>query len=440
MFKPNILKNKRLVSEALWVAFGQVSSMLLGVMLIRILTEHLNPEEYGELSLILTLGILTCVIPSAYFLSGIERMYSMAVEKKEEFEYYTAIKKMAIKSGLLSLIILSLIFVVLKVGFPKYWEWHEEVFLATLFTIVSSFSTALTSIFNAARERSLVAFYIFIDSILRISLVLMLAYFGVINIYTILLIYVIGVIITLIMRYLSFLKKTLKPSMARSISSTSFSTQWKNKMYQYSKPFVYFQLFTWMHTSSDRWALEMSSSTESAGLLVVLIQVGYTPAIIFSGMLITYISPILYDIYGDGKMKKKIEVHNLSIKISYFILLITIIATMAAYFLHGFVFEMLTNERYHSVSYLLPGVVLSAGLFSIGQMLFTKLNTELRINEIVKPKIITALAGVFLNMIGAYFWGIEGVVFALIAFSVFYFIWMMHLSKYDKSVNSTHDF
>ena len=409
-------------------------------MLIRILTEYLNPEEYGELSLILTLGILTCVIPSAYFLSGIERMYSMAVEKKEEYEYYTAIKKMAISSGLLSLVILSLIFVVLKVGFPKYWEWHEEVFLATLFTIVSSFSTALTSIFNAARERSLVAFYIFIDSILKISLVLMLAYFGVINIYTILLIYVIGMIITLIMRYLSFLKKTLKPSMARSISSTGVSTQWKNKMYQYSKPFVYFQLFTWMHTSSDRWALEMSSSTESVGLLVVLIQVGYTPAIIFSGMLITYISPILYDIYGDGKMEKKIEAHNLSIKISYFILLITIITTMAVYFLHGVVFEMLTNERYHSVSYLLPGVVLSAGLFSIGQMLFTKLNAELRINEVVKPKIITALVGVFLNIIGAYFWGIEGVVFALIAFSVFYFIWMLHLSKYERSVNSVHNF
>lgn len=409
-------------------------------MLIRILTEYLNPEEYGELSLILTLGILTCVIPSAYFLSGIERMYSMAVEKKEEYEYYTAIKKMAISSGLLSLVILSLIFVVLKVGFPKYWEWHEEVFLATLFTIVSSFSTALTSIFNAARERSLVAFYIFIDSILKISLVLMLAYFGVINIYTILLIYVIGMIITLIMRYLSFLKKTLKPSMARSISSTGVSTQWKNKMYQYSKPFVYFQLFTWMHTSSDRWALEMSSSTESVGLLVVLIQVGYTPAIIFSGMLITYISPILYDIYGDGKMEKKIEAHNLSIKISYFILLITIITTMAVYFLHGVVFEMLINERYHSVSYLLPGVVLSAGLFSIGQMLFTKLNAELRINEVVKPKIITALVGVFLNIIGAYFWGIEGVVFALIAFSVFYFIWMLHLSKYERSVNSVHNF
>ena len=409
-------------------------------MLIRILTEYLNPEEYGELSLILTLGILTCVIPSAYFLSGIERMYSMAVEKKEEYEYYTAIKKMAISSGLLSLVILSLIFVVLKVGFPKYWEWHEEVFLATLFTIVSSFSTALTSIFNAARERSLVAFYIFIDSILKISLVLMLAYFGVINIYTILLIYVIGMIITLIMRYLSFLKKTLKPSMARSISSTGVSTQWKNKMYQYSKPFVYFQLFTWMHTSSDRWALKMSSSTESVGLLVVLIQVGYTPAIIFSGMLITYISPILYDIYGDGKMEKKIEAHNLSIKISYFILLITIITTMAVYFLHGVVFEMLTNERYHSVSYLLPGVVLSAGLFSIGQMLFTKLNAELRINEVVKPKIITALVGVFLNIIGAYFWGIEGVVFALIAFSVFYFIWMLHLSKYERSVNSVHNF
>lgn len=438
MFKLNKLKNKRLVSEFSWVVFGQVSSVILGMMLIRILTEHLNPTEYGELSLILTLGVLTCVIPSAYFLSGIERMYRMAVEKKEEYEYYSAIKKMAKSSGLLSLIILSLILIVLKVGFPKYWEWHEEILLAALFTIVSSYSTALTFIFNAARERSLVATYIFIDSLLKIILILMLAYFIVVNVYTVLLIYVIATVVTLIMRYHTFLKKMPKSFLIRR--GTSTSTEWKNKMYQYSKPFVYFQLFTWMHTSSDRWALEMYSSTESAGLLVVLMQVGYMPATIFCGMLITYISPILFDIYGGGGMKNKIEVHNISIKISYLMLFVTIIVTVASYFLHGLVFDVLTNEKYHSVSYLMPWTVLSAGLFSIGQMLFTKLSSELRINELVKPKIITALAGVFFNVIGAYFFGIKGVVFALTAFSVFYFVWMLHLSKYDKSINSTHDF
>lgn len=431
-------KNRRSVREFSWVVFGQASSIILSVMLIRILTEHLNPDEYGVLSLILTLGALTCVIPSAYFLSGIERMYSMAVEKKEEHEYYTAIMKMAKTSGLLSLIILSLIFIVLKVGFPEYWEWHQGILLASLFAIISSYSTALTFIFNAARERSLVAFYIFIESVLKIILIFMLVYISVVDVYSILSVYVIGAGITLIMRYHTFMKKISKSFLKRG--SASAGVEWKNKMYQYSKPFVYFQLFTWMHTSSDRWALEMYSSTESAGLLVVLMQVGYMPATIFSGMIITYISPILFNMYGDGKMQNKIEAHNLSIMISYFILLITIIATVAAYFLHELVFEILTNEKYHAVSYLLPWVVLSAGLFSIGQMLFTKLNSELRIKEIVKPKIITALAGVFLNVIGAYFFGIKGVVFALTAFSIFYFVWMFYLSKYDKSINSTHDF
>ncbi len=420
------------------VVVGQVSSVVLGVMLVRILTEYLNPAEYGELSLILTLGVLVCVIPSAYFLAGIERMYSMAVEKKEEFGYYSAIKKMAKSSGLLSLIIVALLFIILKAQYPMYWEWREAIFLATLFTIVSGYSTALTSIFNAARERGLVAFYIFTDSILKIVLVLMLAYLNAVNVYMILLMYVIVTIITLIMRYRTFLKKISKPFL---ISGESISTPWKDKMYQYSKPFVYFQLFTWMHTSSDKWALEVFSSTESTGLLVVLMQVGYAPTVIVSGIIITYITPILYNKLGRATIENNIlEAHNLSIKITNYILLTTIIFTMIAYFFHGSIFNIMTNDKYHSISYLMPWIVFSGGLFSAGQMLATKLSSELRINELIKPKIVTALIGIVFNMIGAYLFAVKGVVYGLTAFSVFYFIWMLYLSRHDKSLNNIHGF
>ena len=419
------------------VVVGQVSSVVLGVMLVRILTEYLNPAEYGELSLILTLGVLVCVIPSAYFLAGIERMYSMAVEKKEEFGYYSAVKKMAKSSGLLSLIIVALFFIILKAQYPMYWEWREAIFLATLFTIVSGYSTALTSIFNAARERGSVAFYIFTDSILKIVLVLLFAYFNLVNIYTVLIIYLIVTVVTLIMRYLTFLKRISKPSLTRNAPSAP----WKDKMYQYSKPFVYFQLFTWMHTSSDKWALEVYSSTESTGLLVVLMQVGYMPAVIVSGMMITYISPILYSKSANVKIKKnKVEVHNLSIKISNYILLLTIILAVVAYFFHGLIFNIMTSDKYHSVSYLMPWVVVSGGLFSAGQMLSTKLSSELRVNELIKPKIITALIGVAFNVIGAYLFAIEGVVFSLTVFSILYFVWMLRLSTYDKSINRKHGF
>ena len=431
------MKNKRPVSEFFLVAFGQASSVVLGVAFIRILTEYLNPAEYGELSLILTLGVLACTIPSAYFLAGIERMYSMAVEKKEEYEYYAAIKKMAKSSGLLSLIILSLIFVVLKVQYPVYWEWREEILLATLFTIISSYSTALTSIFNAARKRGLVALYIFTDSILKIVLVLMLVYFNVVNIYTVLLIYVILTVITLIMRYRSFLKKISKSSLLSDVPSAP----WKDKMYQYSKPFVYFQLFTWAHTSSDKWALEAFSSTENTGLLVVLMQVGYAPTVIVSGIIITYITPILYDKLGDVTIEKnKLEAHNLSIKITSYILFTTIIFTMIAYFFHEPIFNIMTNDKYHSISYLMPWIVFSGGLFSAGQMLATKLSGELRVNELTKPKIITALIGIVFNVIGAYLFAVEGVVFALTVFSIFYFVWILHLSRYNKSSNSISSF
>lgn len=429
------LKNIIFNGEFFWVAIGQISTILLSILLIKILTQYLNPYEYGKLSLILSLGFLISVIPSAYFLSGIERMYSLSSINNELNEYLAAIKKMAITSLFQSLIAVVLFVIILKIAFPKYWEWKYEISISILFVIISSFSTALTSIFNAARKRRVIAFYTFLDSMLKISLIIMFSYLGIINVFTILILYLVGILITLIMKYISFVNQ-ISNGFSLTNVSTSVSMKWKKKMYNYSTPFVYFQLFTWAHTSSDRWALEFFSSTEDAGYLSILLQIGYAPYTILTGIMITYIAPILFDIYGDGNRKNKLEVHKLSMKISYLIIIITLIATLFAFYLHSFIFSIFTNSQFYPVSYLLPWVVLAAGLFSCGQMLFTKLTSELKVRELIKPKIITALIGIAMNIIAAYIWQIEGSVFSLLAFSMFYFLWMLYLSKYNENIGS----
>lgn len=430
-------KDNGLAIELIWVVTGQLASIIFGFVFIRILTDNLSPAEYGQLSLIVTLGALVCVVPAAYFITSIERMYSLSVEQNEQYEYYAAIKQMAKKSGSLSLIILVAMLIIFKVLYPSYWEWRGAVFLAALFTIISGYSTALTSIFNAARERSLVAAYISVDALLKVLLTSILAYGNLVDIYTILFMYVALSTITLVMRYRTFLTKIAKPL----IGEDKNIHKWQQKMYRYSMPFVYFQLFTWLHASSDKWALETYSSAEQTGLLVVLTQIGYAPMVIFSGMTITFISPILYQLSGSGRSKdKKVKVHNLSIKISKYIFLVTIMATLIAYLGHELVFEVMVNNKYHSVSYLMPYVVFSAGLFSIGQMLFTKLSSELRISELLKPKILTALIGVLLNFTGAYLFGVDGVVISLLLFSIGFSLWMVYLSSYQRSIESVPEF
>jgi len=85
-------------------------------------------------------------------------------------------------------------------------------------------------------------------------------------------------------------------------------------------------------------------------------------------------------------------------------------------------------SQYQSVSYLLPWVVLAGGLFAAGQVLGLKLMSDMKPAAMTLAKIVTALLGVLLNIYFASVAGLNGVVGALVGFSVIYFMWMVFLS------------
>jgi hypothetical protein len=71
---------------------------------------------------------------------------------------------------------------------------------------------------------------------------------------------------------------------------------------------------------------------------------------------------------------------------------------------------------------------MAGGLFASGQMIAAKLSSELRVADMVKVKIVTALFGVIFNYIGALIAGLLGIIVALMLFSVIYFVWMTFLA------------
>ena len=84
---------------------------------------------------------------------------------------------------------------------------------------------------------------------------------------------------------------------------------------------------------------------------------------------------------------------------------------------------------YRGSSYLLPWVLLAGGVFAASQVLGIKLASEMKVKEQITPKIVTALIGALCNLLGAAYAGIDGVVGALVVFSVINFFWMSMLSR-----------
>ena len=95
--------------------------------------------------------------------------------------------------------------------------------------------------------------------------------------------------------------------------------------------------------------------------------------------------------------------------------------------LHKFIFHILVAREYSSTSFLLPWMILAGGIFATGQSLASNLQAKLKTREMMIAKIVTALFGVIFNFIGAYWYGIAGIVCAGLLFSIMYLLWMAML-------------
>jgi len=161
-----------------------------------------------------------------------------------------------------------------------------------------------------------------------------------------------------------------------------------------------------------------------------LFQLGYTPIGLVTGLTMSFLGPILYQRSGDATdHARNANVHWLSWRMTYFSLMVSLFGFGITFATHEWLFGILVGPEYRSVSRFLPWVVLAGGLFAAGQLLSLKLMSEMKSSALTIVKITTALIGILCNVLGAAYAGTQGVVGALLAFSVIYFVWMAVIAR-----------
>jgi O-antigen/teichoic acid export membrane protein len=291
-------------------------------------------------------------------------------------------------------------------------------------SVLSGYNASLSAIQNGARQRAIVALHGAMDAWLKIFLALgVLLWLGnsstaVVIGYALSTVFVTG-------SQLLFLRRLIPDSP----SSDPTQTPWMQQMWAFSWPFSAWGLFTWTQQSSDRWALEAYASTHDVGRYSVLFQLGYAPISMATGLVMSFLGPILYQRAGDANdPARNTAVSQVAWRITFLSLLVTGIGFLLARGLHATVFKLLVSSQYQSVSYLLPWMVLAGGLFASGQMLSLKLMSAMKPAAMTIAKIVTALFGVLLNVYLASVAGLQGIVGAMVAFSLVYFAWMALLN------------
>ena len=418
-----VSRHYRLAKEGTWIIVGQISSVLGALVLVRVLTEYLDPVQYGQVALGLTVTGLVDQVAMGGLANGISRFYSIAAEKNGFARYLEASWRLiAYATSVVLAIGLALL-----IGLWFLGNAHLMALAAAalVFSLLSTYNSTLGGIQNAARQRAVVAFHGGLDAWLKILLAVAIMLWLGASSTAVVVAYALSALIV-VCSQLFFLRRLIP----RGAGKSSDSTPWGRQIWAYSWPFSCWGIFTWAQQSSDRWALEAFASTQEVGLYAVLFQLGYTPIALATGMAVSFIGPILYQRSGDATShSRNANVHRLAWRITLVCLTLTLIAFLVTLGLHEWIFRFLVAVEFRSVSYLLPWVVLAGGLFAAAQMLALKLLSDMRSTAMLWAKIVTAVLGIVFNIYGASVAGSNGVAFAALAFSVVYFVWMLHLSR-----------
>lgn len=398
-------------------------------MLVRVLTEYLEPAQYGELALGLTIAGLVNQIVMGGIGAGISRFYSIAAEKGDLWGYLKASRLLMSYATLVA----GFIAIILMTGL--YWSgqshWLGLVAVVVVFSVLGGFNSSMNAMQNAARQRSVVALHTGMDAWLKIGLAVgVMLWFGISSVAVVVGYTLSALIIT--SSQLIFLRRLLGPKTARYPDAEN--ENWERQMWAYSWPFSLWGALGWLQQASPRWALEIFSGTESLGYFAVVMQLGYSTILLATSMAISLLQPIVFARAGDAKSDVRVHSMNLALaKLELAALILTGAFFLITIFYHDLIFQILVDARYQWTSRYLPWLVIAGGVFATAQLLATKRMATLQPRRLLVSSIGSSVIGIFLAFVGAHFYGLTGVVLSLIVHAFSYYVMLIVTDSTEAS-------
>lgn len=412
---------RRLGAEGFWIALGQAAVVAGSLVLVRALTGAMPPADYGKLALGLTIAGLANQMITGGISNALSRFWSIADERGDRDNYIAGARRIV---GFAFLVVIALgCGLLLFLHLAGFAEWTAIAIAASALALSSGLNATLNGIQTAARQRKIVAFHSAADAWLKIGLsLLFLRAFGIGGDKAIWGYAASAALVSL--SQIVFLRRLLARRAAQPAAVDAFSQtprQWINDFWNYAWPFSSWGLFTWAQIASDRWALQAYTSAADVGTYAVVYQLGYAPIALASGLLTTLLGPILYQQAGDATdPQRNRRVSQTTWTLAAIIIGGSFIGSLIAMVAGDWLFSFMVASNYRNAAHYLPLMVASSGLFAAGQTLSLKTHSDMTVSRTVPIKIGTAVLGMGLNILLAARYGLPGVVWASLLFSLSY--------------------
>lgn len=384
--------------EFFWTLLHQFSSLLGGVLLIKLLAVSLSAAEYGFYAIITSMVAFVLMMPFTALLQGVGRYISIYKKKGQDKIFLNSVF-----SFILCCVVLYIFLGVLFYSFyPLRGEWNDKFLTIFVFTITEIFKVMFRTINNTNRERKNIAISVFVEFFLKITIIFTTYFFSATNITHVLL----SLIVSNTLSVIIMCSKHRKSISIASISKKHFEVH-VQRIWLFSYPLLLWALFGWLRDMSNRWYLDYFLDKEHVALFTMIGSLALVAPVALQGIIGGFCIPIIYQKENSQKGFAKKFLANLLPVLTIFFF----ISFFIVYFLKDFIVILLTDEKYLSISWMLPWMFLAYSLYVLSIISTYELFAH---NQTKKLIWSSAIPGI-IAFIGGYFfiknYGIEGALY-----------------------------
>jgi O-antigen/teichoic acid export membrane protein len=410
----------KLKAELGWIVLGQALGFVGGFIGIKVLTNYMGPNGYGQLALGLSIaGVLTTYLYGP--IANVVARYFVVYRERSELGVYFAVLK---KGHWLLATYLSLLAVVIAgfAGILVNAEWALLVLFSALFGIASGINSSYLSMQSAIRQRKIVALHQGFDAWLRIGISIALLWLFSNSGYVVLLGYLCGtLLITVSQHWFAMKNDEIRYNWNSENIKEAALNDGRREFVAYATPFVFFAGFAIVSLYADRWIIQVVGGASMVGVYAALFQIASSPVNLLFSLVNQLMVPIVFE--KAGAMSSDVQARE-----SATLLRQTVLVSALASFLIitvAFVFSdpivrLFTNRLYAANHNVLWIVVLGLVLYNIGQIFCLKGMYSNQPTIYFWPKGVQALSLLVFGYLLAGHYGLVGMAWALCLSSVLY--------------------
>jgi len=427
--KPVLDRIWNLRHEMTWILIGQFLGFIGGFIGIKVLTNLMGPNGYGQLAIGLTIAGLFNTYVYGPVANVVIRYFSVYRDRDNLGSFFSVLRKshriLALGGVCLAVVACG------STGYFLGGEWALIILLSCLYGVTSGINVSFISLQNAIRQRKIVALHQGADVWLRIGLSIALLFLFSKSGCFALLGYLIGtLLVTISQRFFALKNETIRKNWHVPATDPSLEKKTFKEFSDYASSFTIFAVFASFSLYADRWILQGLFGSSAVGMYAAIYQIAASPVSIFFTMVSQLIVPIVFERAGSMTNMSQVESSGKLLRQTILVSsLVAIVITVVAYLFGELLVGILTNATFAKNSGLLWIIVMGLSLFNLGQQLAMKGLSFNQPRIYLWPKILQAVSLLVLAYVLAHYLGIAGVAWAVCLSSVVYVVAVVAVNR-----------